>query len=629
MIHSRVVLSPKPLPNCPDVLSHARATLRLAAALGVDTDSDLVSPAPLLSLLCGRRMFFLRGWRRYENCVKGFNALGLLAEHAGREERALSSFPKAALRRARLEFLASRRVFAEAELRALPAAELDRVDLLSLALWRAFSRRTIVCATSSNLGICLHQALADMRLKELSVAGRRVPLLDEHEGRLVIWCPDERADFMSPEKSALLKSLEAEAGGRTTLRTYINRRQRDPGALKEALERGGYFFPTNPQSRAELRSLLALALRDIEAERRVPLKKLLRDPGIRRTLESLGASAAGGRVSVRSPMEGGMLGMAAPYLAMLREARRRGDKAIAVWNPASIGAALASLALCDQALREAPIQGCPGLKGIRTRVHGVFDIANLQSLAQLFGVVVERHQSGRQTAYVGLGSSSYATGNLCFDILRANADANGAFRGRGHLHPATHALNPVAQALVYAEELIRAAGRAARAPGPPARKPEPAGAAALAGYLLARLDGGTLSSVELAYALRLGGFTRASFLEFGGFGRDQASAERFVEQAGEEGACMESLARGVLQALDWDWPRLRRTAAAERGRSRRKYSGRSLDDAGFEAQDPAVHLHLTGDYCTQPSPALAGEIRRSCEQSRPRLAAGLRPVSGV
>ncbi len=605
-----MALSEKELPNCGGVLEHARAVLRLAEFLGVDIGEALVSPAPLLSRLCGRLMFFLRGWSRYESCVKGFNALGLLAEYAGREERALARLPAAALRRAKLEYLASRGVFSAAALRALPGEEVDALDLLGLALWRAFSRRTIFCATSANLGICLHQALRDMRAKTIWVAGKKFPLLNEREGRLVVWCPDERADFMSPEKSARLAALAAEKPALTSLKTYVNRQGRDPGALKDALRAGGYFFPTNPQSRKELKNLLSLALSELEGETGRPLRKLLLDARVGRALESLGVRVQGGRLLVQSPLEGGMLGMAVPYLRMIEEARRRGDaRAAAVWNPASIGAALAALVLCDRAVRPSP----------RTRIHGVFDIANLQSLAQLFGVAVERHQSGRQTAYVGLGSSSYATGNLCFDVLKRSAQEKGAFRGRSHLHPATHTLNPVARALVFAEEIISGS--------PAPRKPEPAGAAALAGYLLARLDGRTLSFVELAQALRAGGFTRASFLEFSGFGTNRDAGERFVRLSGEEGSAMQALAEGLLEALAWAPGRLSRAARAERSRSRREYRARPFDDAAFEALGPAVHIHLTGDNCPQPSPRQVRELRtRGTSWSRiPRAGRPPRP----
>lgn len=579
----RVVLSKKEVPNCPDVVRHATDTLWLAKTLGVDVMQGLVFPAPLLSRLCGRDMFLLRGWKEYESSIKGFNALGLLAEHAGMEQRKLKKLSPATLRLAKLEFLASRKVFSKAELAALSKTDLFQIDDLCLALWRAFAQRTIVCATSSNLGIALHQALNQMRHKKIRVAGKSFPLLKSDEGKLVIWCPDERADFMDPEKTAFLKSLPAEKPKRTALRTYINRQQRDPGALKEALACGGYFYPTNPQSRSELKNLLTLALQDL------PLT-----PNVKRCLESLGAVIVGSRVEVRSALEGGMLAMACPYMNLLIEAEGRGDaRPFSLWNPASIGAALAAMTLCDRELR-APRSG--NGKHPAARIHGVFDIANLQSLAQLFGVVIQRHQSGRQTAYVGLGSSSYSNGNLCFDILRHSADKNGAFRGRDALHPATHSLNPIAQALIYGESLGRWN-----------RKPEPAGAAALAGYLLARLDGGTLSFIEITYSLRLAGFSKKSFLKFCGF----KSPAEYLQQSREEGAYMESLVQSVLEAMDRSMVRLRKAALAERARSRRKYRLNHLDDKAFEAKNPAAYIHLTGDNCVQPDSELAVELFRN------------------
>lgn len=647
---SRVVVGEGASPGRSGALSHALAVMRLASLLGLGGDA-LTSSAPLTSLVCGRRMFYLRGWSRCDGLVKGFSALGLLAEQA-----ALARPSAAELRRTRVEFLASRRlpgeparsVFSAAELDAIPEAELERIDDLCLGLWKAFARRSIVCSTSANMGISLHLALRGLRAKELAAAGKGFSLLNADEGELVIWCPDEKADFMNAEKAAVLRALAAEEPKRTILRPYLNRQQRDPGALKEALERGGHFFPTNPQSRPELQNLLSLALSDIMAERGVPFEDLVTDPNIRQALESLGAPVVDGRVVVQSALEAGMLGMAAPYLSMLEEAlAREGSPAACLWNPASIGAALAALTACDTELRRG---GGPDLGGffprlaaclregrlgreLHTRIHGVFDIANLQSLAQLFGVPVLRHLSGRGTAYVGLGSSSYANGNLCFDILSRSAEGDGPFRGRDSLHPATHAVNGLAQALVYAEDLTRTA----RAPGFDAlafdarvrrvlsdcRKPEPAGAAALAGYLLARLDAGTLSFLEPTYALRAAGFTAASFLEFCGFGKDSSAAGRCVQQAGEEGPHMESLMRGVLKALDLDWAALRELARAERGRSRLEYRRKAFDSGAFEALNPAVHIHLTGDNCVQPSPGLVAGLLRSYALTKAALDAEL------
>lgn len=493
------------------VLEHALATLRLARRVQAWSpgEESVLSPAPLMSRLCGRRVFYFRGWRAFDGCVKGYNALGLLADSLARDPSALA--------------------------------------------------RPIVCSTSANLGICLHQALALMR---------RAGVIGPGEGRLVIWCPDARADFMSSEKSATLEAIAAGSGGLTTLRTYINRRQRDPLALREALRSGGHFYPTNPQSRGELERLYAEAS------------------------DGLGPSKA-----VEEPLDAGMLGMAAPYVLLLEEILARGgERGVNVWNPASIGAALSALVLADEALRAgslpeglqafAPrVMKAGGLAGIETRVHGVFDIANLQSLAQLFGVVTTRHFSGRQSAYVGLGSSSYANGNLCFEALKASADRGGPFRGRDHLHPATHTLNPVAQALVFADER---------------RKPEPAGAAAVAGYLLARLDGGTLTAPEIAGALRAGGFDAESFLEFA-----RTSADVWLRESADEGPPMASFAIELLQGLDGKGDVGKRTAAPP---------ARPLD--AFEELRPALCLNLTGDNTAQPSVELAARLLGKAASSR-------------
>ena len=81
----------------------------------------------------------------------------------------------------------------------------------------------------------------------------------------------------------------------------------------------------------------------------------------------------------------------------------------------------------------------------------MFDLANIQSLAQLLGVTVLRHTSGRGTAFVGLGSSSYSNGNLCFDILKESADKKLGFKGKDHFHPATHTMNFISQGILYGE----------------------------------------------------------------------------------------------------------------------------------------------------------------------------------
>jgi hypothetical protein len=669
----QVYLGAERVPNCPDPLKHALLTMRLAVELGVkppaapkpgqlpyseDTD-NLLFEAPLTSLLAGRRIKLLRGWKQYGSCVKGFNALGLIAEHAFLELKKLEALTPAQLKAARLGFLRSRAkdgkpVFTESELSSLSEEDLKSVELLHAALWRAYGRRMIVCSTSSNMGISLHEALRYMQWKENRLLGKIYSILNENEGELIIWAPDEQADFMNPEKTEKLRALEAEKPRLTVLHTYINRKQRDPGALKDALNSGGYFFPTNPQSPEEMQNLLSISLSDIAKDRNVPFEEVLLDPNVRQALESLGASIANDRVAVRAAVEGGLYGLATPYFIMLEESLLSGETGgVSTWNQASIGAALAAIVQADMTLREGPEAAAalePELSryfprladflkthslgsDLLTRIHGLFDIANLQSLAQLFGVTVTRHLSGRGTAFVGLGSSSYANGNRCFDILKQSADIGGSFEGKDGLHPLTHSLNPLSQALVYAEDFARAAS------SPEfeklslkdkisliqthAVKPEPAGAAAMTGYLLTRLDAGTLSFFEIAYALRLAGFTRETLLEFGNYGRDEQAENRFIQEAIEEGEYMESLARGLMRVMDWDIESLELRAAKERAHSRLAYRWSSVHTDAFEARNSAVNIYLTGDNCAQPAAGLVQVILESHEKQRARLNAAL------
>lgn len=649
-------------------------TARLARKLGVKpridhnasllpydkTHDNLIFDAPVAGLVTGRRIRFLRGWKDYGSCVKCFNGLGLLGEHILKELRRLQKATPDSRRADTLAFLRSRKVrgadgqaslvFTDAELAALTPEQLDGIDLESLAIWKVYAARPVVCSTSSNMGISLHEALRFMQKKPVTLAGRDFTILNDDEGWLIIWCPDEQADFMNAEKTEHLRSLEQEQPPLTVLHTYINRKQRDPGALKDALDSGGYFFPTNPQSGDEMQNLLANSLADVARERRCTTDQLLADEKVRYTLRSLGCSIVSGRVVVGSGVEGGLFGLMTGYLVMLDETLPRNNTAaISTWNQASIGAALAAAVLADLQLRDpsslsASIRAdlkatFPAIdaflsrqqlgKDIPTRIHGVFDLANLQSLAQLLGVVVERHLSGRGTAYVGLGSSSYANGNRCYEILKASMTSNGPFMGKETFHPATHTLNPLAQALIYADDMHRAASLPQFAGMTMeqkvahlcshVRKPEPAGAAAMAGYLLARLDDRTLSIVEIAAGLRLSGFDSTTFLEFAGFNKDQQGTNWFLQEATEEGPFMEVLARQFLQLLDRDLKDLLALAAQERRHSRLNYRLRPLDPDDFEQLNPAVNIYLTGDNTRQPRPRLVQAIAERYLSTRDQL----------
>lgn len=654
-------------------LEVALGTLNLALRLGIAPPSAsgpdelpyapqsaaLIFQAPILSALTSKKIAYLRGWKQFDSCIKGFNSLGLMAEQVRNEISRLGALPLSQQNELKLEFLRSRRsgqnpVYTAAELDDIGQAEFFALDNHDIAVWRCFADKTIVCSTSSNMGVSTHQALRLMQKSRLGFRGKEFSLLNESEGRLVVWCPDERADFMNAEKARLLRSLEQDLPAITTLRTYINRQQRDPGALKDALTAGGYFFPTNPQSKDEMQNLVFVALGEIAKERSQEAGEILKDPRIRRTLESLDCEIERGQVTVRSGVEGGIYGLMVPYLAMLEELMAaEPPPAVSLWNQASIGAALAAAALADKILREPEKMRddvrsrfnshFPSLskfldtrrigKDVATQIHGVFDIANLQSLAQLLGVVVENHQSGRGTAYVGLGSSSYSNGNRCIEILRESISSGGAFRGKDAFHPATHTLNPFAQALVFGEDLQRWLRLSRIGPDltPEAlsdcmvhvKKPEPAGAAALAGYLLSRLDMQTLSLVEIAYCLRLMGFSQTTFLQFSGCDGDGRGLRKFIQSASEEGPLMESVAQNMLLLLDWSIPDLEKHLWSEKKRSRVRYWQNPLDEIGFEYLGGKTCVCLTGDNATQISPELTRGLAEAGLKNRPRLEAFL------
>lgn len=659
-----VLVSEHPQENCLEPLFHAVFSFRVAQVLGVQPpgassneglpysrQSDQIRfEAPLNSLLSGREMFFLRGWSQFGSCVKGFNALGLIAEHAYKELKYLESCADDELRPIVLGFLKSRSrsvegrlvpVFTGEELTkisSLTIKDLKSVPLLHLALWRSYAQRTIVCSTSSNMGISLHESLRYMQQRSFEIFGKSYHILNQTEGSLIIWCPDENADFMNADKTKALRAIEAEKPELTSLHTYINRLQRDPGALGDALLLGGYFFPTNPQSRDEIENLISRALQEICESQKITFEDALRQTNIRQCLDSLGAKIESDRVWVRSGVMGGLYGLMIPYLLMLEEALGRGFHAVSTWNQASIGAALAAAVLADMKLRDfdslpeatrrilseefpnvfkASRSGKIGM-ALPTAVHGTFDIANLQSLAQLYGVVLDRHLSGRATAFVGLGSSSYANGNSVFEILNACIEKQGCFEGRDSLHPATHAINPIAQALIFGEDLVRVlrhcGGDLKKAQSfvlNHVMKPEPAGAASLAGYLLARLDRNTLSFVEISLVLRLMGFTRERLLTFANYGNGPQAFHLYVQDAYEEGSSMGSFVESVLLTLDWDLDTLLRASEEERIRGRLRYAWKGLDRDDLEQVGAEVNIYLTGDHCAQPEPLLVNELLES------------------
>jgi hypothetical protein len=620
-----------------------------------DTD-NIIFECPVNSLLVNRQITFMRGWKQFESCIKGFNGLGLMAEQVSMELKRLNGFSVDELNKNKIRFLATRKnggklVFSAEEIQVIPKEEFTRINKIDLAIWNCFSSRTIVCSTSSNMGISLHDALRYMQNNEIDAFGKKIQILNKDEGSLVIWCPDESADFMNQEKTIFLKGLEAEMPPLTKLRTYINRIQRDPGALRDALLCGGYFFPTNPQSIDEIQNLLFFSLDQMMEERNCKFEDLLKDDKILDTLVSLRCKIEDNKVIVMDGIEGGIAGLALPYFLMLEEiVPNQGLKAIVTWNQASIGAALAAAILADNVVRNPSCLNehvrsefnnlFPNIskfldnkkigKDIQTRIHGVFDLANLQSLAQLLGVVVEKHLSGRGTAYVGLGSSSYSNGNRCYEILKDSMEKNTSFRGKSTFHPATHTINPFAQALIYLEDVFRVyqhpifktlnKEQKIEWVKKHTRKPEHAGAAAYAGYLLSRLDTGTLSIVEIAYVLKLMGFSKIHFLDFCNLNTDDSGENKFLQESSEEGHFMGDMARNILLMLDWPLDYIEKKVNIERNYSKLKYKLYSLDDASVDNYNPIVNIYLTGDNTLQPNSKFIKHLLEQIEKNEIKLA---------
>jgi hypothetical protein len=646
-VNNRVSISKKSFDRTNYLLRVCLFAHELANLIGIRSDystrecifEPLTISLPVLSAQTHSDLRLLKGWGYFQSCVKGFNSLGLIAEQLLPVYDSYLKRPLLVERDLKV-FLESRVLYSDV-LRNHPdiasyAQRLnhhttDAHNLICLSVWKAFAKRPIICSTSSNMGISLHESLRAFQSKPISINDRKFSLLSPDEGCLVIWCPDREADFMNGEKSDMLESLTTEYTQTTKLRTYINRQQRDPGALSDALFSGGYFFPTNPQSTEELQNLLFVGLKELANKKSCEISDLLAETNVQSLLESLEAEVCDKTVVVSRGIEGGIGGLMIPYFIMLEESLRfsRGKsvKYPSTWNQASIGAALAATVIADNILRGYSrisdfnqellhrrfLYISNNIRGARTicsrsRIHGLFDLANIQSLAQLLGVVVLRHTSGRGTAFVGLGSSSYSNGNLCFEILNESSTNHLAFRGKDTFHPATHTLNFIAQAIIYGEgqRLIK---QGFLSYYNEYAKPEPAGAAALAGYLLFLLDNQFLSIYEIAFVLRRLGYTEDIFLKFCNFPPSEEGKSSFVQLAFEEGPCMGNFASNLLTLLSLELETLKRESCTEAQVSRRKRDSTDIIDRLGFSKLYVNYIYSTGNNTLQPSEEIQQLLR--------------------
>jgi hypothetical protein len=604
MENEKILVSDQDDLNLNSYIEIAVQTHRLGLKINaIDLDVNSLITETLIGDSLNSQINFLNGNANFNSSIKAYNALGLMAEQVLLKNKEFKSLTRDERVSKWREFLVSRKIndnklFTEQELDNLKWEEVSNLDNLNLMIWMTFARVPIVCSTSSNMGIALHEALRMCQQTNFTFREKNIPTLNNDEGKLIIWCPDPEADFMSPEKTAYLNKIASEEPKLTSLRTYINRIERDPGALKEALSVGGYFFPTNPQSKMELRNLIYPFL----TENLNDLNE--------RTLQSLEIKKEKFQFRICRGIEGGLAGLMVPYFMMLNQNLGLSlNKNSFVWNQASIGAALAAAVLAEDVMKnpktlndhskkimleEWPRLGIEidGLLRAKSKrqVIGVFDTANLQSLAQLLGVVVTKHRSGRGSPFVGLGSSSYSNGNLCFDILKLSEVNGKSFLGSENFFPATHAINPIAQAIVYGSLI----SKFPVVQGNENFKPEPAGAASLAGFLLHQLDNSFLSTIELSLLLRKLGYTNSLLVELAYNEDSEEIRNKWLTIADDEGDYMSNLIKDVFYFLE-----LPTDVLIAISRTEKKTSNKNLKRKKVYSKTNI--FYLTGNNTSQPN----------------------------
>jgi|GEM_PF-5568772 len=612
--------------KCLNPLGHALFSLHLAKELHLGfvqgeshQPQKLVSHSPLLSELLGKRIAILSGWLEFNNSIKAFHVLGLAAEAVRPLLWEIETWQELAnkgdtvtsqqLKQRRLSFLQTRKdklgnfIFPPKQ---LTDETLQAVKPIHLALWSAFASKPIVCTTSGNFGIAWYDVLAQMQALTIKLADKSFYILNQDEGELIIWCPERGSEIMRDEKDDILQGKINSGSLKCYLRRYETRKERDVKAISQVLDKLGYFFPTNPQSEANIKALL------------VEVSKV--NSNLLEKVSRLG-------FKLKSSIRGGMYGAMIPYLYLLNEFIQdecllqienaaKVDPLLAVYNPTSLGGTLAGFVEADLSLhqtdtrftlepeelsvlaRELPvlkqyIDTCDGCLDFKVLIHAVPDNHTRPGIAGAFNVR-SPHIPGDGKKFMGLGSSGFPNNSLPQEVIMRSVKNNGAFKGKNHIHPTTHTMGYIAAALTFASD-IQQYGKAAQLP-------ELAGSFAVAGLLQEAVDRDLLSAQEVAWFLKRSGIGLDEFIALNP--EDYQTPKDFLQRATREGVAMRSFAEKLVNYLLLDLKKLAHEVSIIRARQApRKYS-----------RYPLIFAHRTGDYCLQPSQEMREKIIQTREQ---------------
>ena len=140
---------------------------------------------------------------------------------------------------------------------------------------------------------------------------------------------------------------------------------------------------------------------------------------------------------------------------------------------------------------------------------------------------------------------------------------------------------------------------------------------------------GTLSIVQVAYALKIMGFGKNSFLEFGGFEPTTAGLKKFLQVSQEEGKYMGTLSKDILNMLEWPLSQLKEKVDEEQLHSRLKFKVFPIDDLKFAERAPMVNIYITGDNTSQPDRDLLSRLTEAQLARTSHLEAFIRRFNSV